>query len=88
MISMFPNRPSSFEVSELTSFGNCAVGIIVGLSSAGVAFHVVSIIGIAISSADTVGELHIGWFPIRVLVALRMATASSGWAYGMLSRKR
>ena len=90
----FPDRPrvsrgldACTQMSRLKHYGYCAVGIIVGLSLAGVAYHIVSLVGIAISGAETVQELHVGWFPIRVLVALRVASLSGARVYGLCSRK-
>ena len=75
-------------MSSLKRCGHSAVGIIVGLSLAGAAYYGVALFGVAISGAETVGDLHIGWLPIRTLVALRVGTVSGGWVHGLVSRKR
>lgn len=74
-------------MSRMKRFGHSAIGIVVGLGLAGVAYYMVSFIGVAVSGAETVGELPIGWFPIRALVAFRVASVSGGWVYGHISRK-
>ena len=97
MIRILPNRlrvSSSLDrssvnsgVSRLKRFGYCAVGIIVGLTLAGVGYYLTSLVGVAVSGAETVEELHEGWVPIRVLVALRVAMFSGSWVYGLCSGK-
>lgn len=97
MIWTFPKRPTlpigeshsrtNVAMSQLKRVGYCAVGIIVGLILAGVAYHIVSLIGIAMSGAETVQELHVGWFPIRVMIAFRVASLSGAWVYGLCSRE-
>ena len=72
---------------KLKRFSYGVVGIIVGLSLASAAYHIVSLIGVVVSSAETVGDLHASWFPIRVLVALGVAKVCGGWVYGLLLRR-
>ena len=68
-------------------FGFCAAGILVGLGLASIAYQVVSLIAVAVSSAETVGDLHVGWFLIRMLVAVSVAKVSGGWLCGLRLRK-
>ena len=70
--------PKSISLKRLGLF---AMGIGVGLGLAAGAYQSVALIGVAISSAESVGELSVGWFPIRVLVAYRVAGLGAGWVY-------
>ena len=72
---------------QLRRFGHPAIGIIVGLSSAGVAYQVVPLIGVLVSSAETVDDLQVAWFPVRIWAALIVARLSSGWTYELLLRR-
>ena len=74
-------------ISYLKRFGYRAAGITVGLSSAAVAYHGVPLIGVLVSSAETVDDLQVAWFLVRIWVALIVARSSSGWAYGLLLRR-
>ena len=74
-------------MSQVKLFGHCAVGIMVGLSSAGVAYHVVPLIGVLLSSAETVDDLPMVWFPARMWAALIVARLSGSWAYELLLRR-
>ena len=67
--------------------GFCAVSIVVGLGLAGIAYQIVSLIGVAVSDAETVGDLNLGWFPIRMLVAASVAKVIGGWLYRLRLRK-
>lgn len=62
-------------------FAFCAMSIVVGLGMAGVAYQTVSLFGVAVSGAETVDDLNVGWFPIRMLVAISVARVSGGWLY-------
>ena len=53
----------------------------VGVTFAGAAYQMVGLIGLVISGAETVGNLHVGWFPLRALVAIQVAKATGGWVY-------
>ena len=64
------------------------VGMVVGLGSASIAYQTVALIGVAVSNAETVGDLNVVWFPIRMLVAVSAARVSGGWVYGLRLRKR
>lgn len=76
------------ERTRLIRLGYFALGISAGLGLGSVSFYLVPLIGVAVSSAETVDELHGIWFPVRVLFALRVAPVSGGWIYGMLVRKQ
>jgi hypothetical protein len=67
--------------------GFCAFGITVGLSSASLAYHVVPLIGVLVSSAETVDDLQVAWSLGRISLALIVARASGTWAYGLLLRR-
>ena len=66
---------------SLKRLGLFAVGIGVGLGLAAGSYQSVAMIGVAISSAESVGELGVGWYPIRLLVAYRVARLGAGWVY-------
>ena len=66
---------------SLKRLGLFAVGIGVGLGLAVGAYQSVALIGVALSSAESVGELRVGWFPIRVLVAYGVARLGAGGVY-------
>ena len=79
MLSHIPKFPETVYFKRLGLF---AVGIAVGLGLAAGAYQCVALIGVAVSSAESVGELGIGWFAIRALVAYRVARLGAGWVYG------
>ena len=64
-----------------------ALGIAVGVTFAGAAYQMVGLIGVVISGAETVGDLHVGWFPLRALFAIQVARASGGWVYRLRLRQ-
>ena len=66
-------------MSGFKQFGYFSLGIIVGLGLAGVAYPIVSLIGVAVSGAETLGDLHVGWFPVKAWVSFRVATTSGSW---------
>ena len=72
---------------QLKRFGYSAVGILVGLSLAGVAYHMVPLIGVLVSSAETVDDLQVAWFPVRIWAAMIVARLSGSWAYERLSQR-
>ena len=74
-------------VPQLKPLGHSAVGILVGLSLAGVAYHVVPLIGVVVSSAETVDDLQVAWFPVRIWTAMMVARLSAGWMYELLLRR-
>ncbi len=80
-IWIFPQR---FLLKRLGFF---TLGIVVGLSLAGVAYQTVALIGVTISGAETVSDLHAGWFPIKALVAYRVARITAGRVYELGFRK-
>ena len=59
-----------------------------GLGLAGVSYHAVSLIGVAVSSAKTVEELHAVWHFLGLLVALRIAPVGGGWVCNQLLGKQ
>jgi len=65
----------------LKRLGFFTLGIVVGLSLAGVAYQTMALIGVTVSGAETVSDLPVGWFPIRALVAYRVAGMTGGWVY-------
>ncbi len=74
-------------VLPLKRFRCSAIGIIVGLGSAVIAYHVVPLIGVVVSSAETVDDLQVAWFPVRIWVALIIARLSAGWMHELLVRR-
>jgi hypothetical protein len=74
-------------MSQLKRSGYCAFGIMVGLSSASVAYQVLPSIGVLISPAETVDDLQVVWFPVRIWATLIVARVSGAWAYGLLLRR-
>ena len=64
-----------------------ALGIAVGFTLAGAAYQLVGLIGVVMSGAETLDDLHVGWFPLRALVAIQVARASGGWVYRLRSRQ-
>ena len=71
----------------LRHLGFFALGIAVGFTLAGAAYQMVGLIGVVISGTETLGDLPLGWFPIRALVAYRVAREGAGWVYGRGFRK-
>ena len=80
------SRRSNF-THDLKRFGLFAAPIIAGLSMAGIAYQLVALIAVQVTSAETVGDLHTGWFLIRAMVAYRAAKLSGRWVHGVFSRK-
>ena len=80
MLSHTWKRPDTISLRQLVLY---AVAIAVGLGLAAGAYQSVALIGVAISSAESVGELSVGWFPIRALVAYRVARLGAGWVCGL-----
>ena len=78
MLSHTWKRPDTISLRQLVLY---AVAIAVGLGLAAGAYQSVALIGVAISSAESVGELGVGWYPIRLLVAYRVARLGAGWVY-------
>ena len=58
----------------------------IGLSAAGLAYYFMAVLGVAVSTADTISELHIGWFPLRLFAAVSAARFSVGCVFSV-SRK-
>ena len=74
-------------VLPLKRFRHYAIGILVGLGSASIAYHVVPLIGVVVSSAETVDDLQVAWFLARIWAALIVARLSGGWAYELPLRR-
>ena len=68
---------------NLKRFGYRATGIMIGLCAAGLAYHFVAVAGVAISDADTIRELHMGWFPLRLFAAVSAARFSVGCVFSL-----
>gem|GEM_PF-2026622 len=60
--------------------------IMIGLSAAALAYYFVAVLGVAVSNADTISELHIGWFPLMLFAAVNAARFSVGCVF-RLSQK-
>lgn len=94
LVTIRPSALSCKESSHLNvgmpqvkHLGFFTLGIIAGLGLAVVTYHTVGLVGVIVSSAETVADLHIGWFPIRALVAYRAARLGGGWVYALYSRR-
>jgi len=68
---------------NLKQFGYRATGIMIGLSAAGLAYHFLGVVGVALSNADTIRELHVGWFPLRAFAAINAARFSVGCVFSV-----
>ena len=75
------------EKSPLKHLCLLGLGIAAGFTLAGAVYQIVGLIGVVISGAETLGDLHLGWFPIRALVAYRVARVGAGWVYGIGFRR-
>ena len=64
-----------------------AIGIIVGLGSAVIAYHVLPLVGVVVSSAETVDDLQVAWFPVRIWAAMIVARLSGSWALELLLQR-
>ncbi len=78
---------SRLELMSQSRIGHSTVGILVGLISAGVTYQIVPLIGVAISSAETVDDLPGAWFLVRIWPALIVAKLSGGWTCHLLLRR-
>ena len=67
--------------------GFCILGIVVGLTIAAIAYHVVSMLAITVSSAETASDIHLGWFLVRIFLALQIARLSGALVCGLRVRK-
>ena len=74
-------------MAQLKPIGYSAFGIMVGLGSASLTYHVVPLIGVLVSPAETVDDLQVAWFPVRIWASLIVARVSGAWAYGLLLRR-
>jgi lipopolysaccharide export LptBFGC system permease protein LptF len=60
-----------------------AAAAIVVLGSAAAAYQLLGIVGVAVSGADDIGNLHAGWFPLRFFAAISAARISAGWVFAL-----
>lgn len=74
-------------VLPLKRFRCSAIGIIVGLGSAVIAYHVVPLVGVVVSGAETVDALQVAWFPARIWAAIIVARLSGSWAHELLLQR-
>ena len=70
-------------MAHLKRFGYRAIGITIGLVAAGLAYQLLGVVGVAVSNADTVRELHLGWFPLRAFAAITAARLSTGCVFSL-----
>ena len=84
MLTHIVKHPETISLKRLSLF---TIGIVVGLGLAAAAYQAVALLGVAVTGAETVGELHIGWFLVRALVAYRVARVGAGRVYGLGLRK-
>jgi hypothetical protein len=66
-------------MSDLKRFGYGAVGLIIGLGSAVAAYQAAGLLGVAVSDATELGDLHVAWFPFRAFAAISAARFSASW---------
>lgn len=68
---------------NLKRLGYRATGVAIGLGAAGLAYHLLGVVGVAVSNADTIRELHVGWFPFRLFAAINAARFGSGCVFSL-----
>ena len=52
-------------MSDLKRFGYGAIGLMVGLDSAVASYQAVGLLGVTVSDANDLGDLHVAWFPLE-----------------------
>ena len=70
-------------MSDLKRFGYGAIGLMVGLGSAVAAYQAVGLLGVTVSDAHDLGDLHVDWFPLRAFAVIGVARFSASWAPGL-----
>ena len=70
-------------MSDLKRFGYGAIGLMVGLGSAVAAYQAVGLLGVTVSDANDLGDLHVAWFPIRAFAVIGVARFSDSWVSGL-----
>ena len=70
-------------MSDLKRFGYGAIGLMVDLGSAVAAYQAVGLLGVTVSDANDLGDLHVAWFPLRAFAAIGVARFSASWAPGL-----
>ena len=70
-------------MSDLKRIGYGAIGLIVGLGSAIAAYQAVGLLGVTLSDAKELGDLHVAWFPLRAFAAIGVARFSASWVPGL-----
>ena len=70
-------------MSDLKRFGYGAIGLMVGLGSAVAAYQAVGLLGVTVSDANDLGDLHLAWFPIRAFAVIGVARFSASWVSGL-----
>ena len=71
---------------NLKQLGYRATGIMIGLGAAGLAYHLMGVVGVALSNADTIRELHVAWFPLRAFAAINAARFSVGCVFSLIQK--
>ena len=70
-------------MSDLKRFGYGAIGLMVGLGSAVAAYQAVGLLGVTVSDANDLGDLHVAWFLLRAFAAIGVARFSASWVPGL-----
>ena len=70
-------------MSDTKRFGYGAIGLILGLGSAVAAYQAVGLLGVTLSDANEMGDLHVAWFPLRAFDAICAARFSASWVPGL-----
>ena len=70
-------------MSDMKRFGYGAIGLILGLGSAVAAYQAVGLLGVTLSDANEIGDLHVAWLPLRAFAAISAARFSAGWVPGL-----
>ncbi len=65
-------------MANVKRFGYWTTGIIFGLAAAGLAYHFLGVVGVAVSNADNIRDLHVAWFPLRAIAAISAARFTTG----------
>ena len=70
-------------MSDLKRFGYGAIGLMVGLGSAVAAYQAVGLLGVTVSDANDLGDLHVAWSLLRAFAAIAVVRFSASWVPGL-----
>jgi len=68
---------------DLKRLGYRGAAAAVVLGSAAATFQLLGMVGVAVSGADDIGNLHLAWFPLRAFAAISAARISTGWVFAL-----